>query len=290
MTDRIRIERALISVSDKTGLVELGQALAAAGTEILSTGGTARTLAGARLLVAGGTYPEGEARGLLGDLGERSIVVPPGVDTERFVPLDAPARRATRRRLGLPEEGRLVVGVSRLVPRKGFDVLIEAAARLATDRPDLVVAIGGEGRDRPRLERLAEQRRAPVRFLGRVGEDDLPGLLAAADVAAMLCRDRWLGLEQEGFGIVFLEAAAAGVAALAGRSGGSEDAGIDEVTGVVVDRPGDVRVVTGALGRLLDDAELRGRLGAAGRARAVASFDYDDLAETLRSALREVGG
>lgn len=250
----------------------------------------AQALAGARLLIAGGSYPEGEARGLLGDLAGRSVVVPPGVDTQRFVPLDASARRSWRRRFGLPEEGRVVVGVSRLVPRKGFDVLIEAAGMLGADRPDLVVCVGGEGRDRARLERLSRRRRAPVRFLGHVADDDLPGLYGAADVAAMLCRDRWLGFEQEGFGIVFLEAAAAGVASLAGRSGGSEDAVVDGVTGLVVDRPADVRVVTAALGRLLDDAALRARLGAAGRARAVTSFDYDRLAESLHSALREVGG
>jgi phosphatidylinositol alpha-1,6-mannosyltransferase len=249
-----------------------------------------RVLGGARLIVAGGFYPEGEARRLAGNLDGRCVVIPPGVDTRRFVPLGPDARRAARRRHGLSEEGRLVLAVSRLVPRKGFDVLIEAAAEVSADRPDLVVAIGGEGRDRARLERLARRRRAPVRFLGRIEPDELPALMAAADVAAMLCRDRWLGLEQEGFGIVYLEAAAAGVASLAGRSGGSEDAVVDGVTGIVVDRPGDVRVAKEALARLLDDAPLRARLGAAGRARAVAKFDYDRLAHLLRVALQEVGG
>ena len=89
-----------------------------------------------------------------------------------------------------------------------MDVLIEASGRLASDRPDLVVAIAGSGRDAGRLEKLKDRLHAPVRMLGRVGDDDLPGLVGAADVSAMLCRTRWGGLEQEGFGIVFLEAAA----------------------------------------------------------------------------------
>lgn len=249
-----------------------------------------RVLTGAHLLIAAGTYPEGEARRLVGSRMSPTVVVPPGVDATRFRPLSEGERRATRARLGLPEAGRLVVSVSRLVPRKGMDVLIEAAAALAPERPDLVVAVGGEGRDRQRLERLAAARGAPVRFLGRVGEEDLPGLVGAADVAAMLCRDRWLGLEQEGFGIVFLEAAAAGVATLAGRSGGSEEAVIDGVTGLVADRPGDARVVTAALARLLDDPGLRARLGSAGRERAVERFSFDRLAALLGSALAEVGG
>jgi phosphatidylinositol alpha-1,6-mannosyltransferase len=108
---------------------------------------------------------------------------------------------------------------------------------------------------------------------------------AAADVWAMCCRDRWLGLEQEGFGIVFLEAAAAGVAQLAGRSGGSEEAVVDGRTGLVVDRPSDPTAIADSLARLLDDPGLRARLGAAARERAVTEFDYDRLAQVLHEAL-----
>lgn len=245
---------------------------------------------GARLVISGGSYAAGEARRALGRSLDAVTIVPPGVDTARFRPLGTAERRAARRRLGLPESARLVVACSRLVPRKGFDVLIEAAAACATARPDLVVVVGGEGRDRSRLERIATDRRAPVRFLGAVPEADLADLVGCADVAAMVCRDRWLGLEQEGFGIVFLEAAAAGVAALAGRSGGSEEAVVDGVTGVVVDRPADAKVVSAALARLVDDAGLRARMGEAARRRVVGEFDEDRLAKVLGSALVEAGG
>jgi len=124
---------------------------------------------------------------------------------------DAARDRRARVDLGLPAEGPLVVSVSRLVPRKGMDVLIDAAATLSARYPDLTVAIAGRGRDAERLAGRVAELGAPVRLLGGVSDADLPRLVGAADVFAMLCRNRWLGLEQEGFGIVFLEAAAAGV-------------------------------------------------------------------------------
>ncbi|MCU1489075.1 MAG: glycosyltransferase [Acidimicrobiaceae bacterium] len=249
-----------------------------------------RVVRGARLVVSAGGYPAAEARRLLGRAMPETVVVPPGVDLERFRPLSDEQRRAARGRLGLPVDGRVVVAVNRLVPRKGLDVLIEAAGRLASGHPDLTVAIGGTGRDAGRLGALAARRGAPVRFLGRVADGDLPDLLGAADVVAMLCRDRWLGLEQEGFGIVFLEGAAAGVAVLAGRSGGSEEAVAHELTGLVVDRPGDVALATSQLARLLDDGGLRDRFGKAGRTRAEERFDYDQLAARLRDALSSAAG
>ncbi|CAN5729886.1 GDP-mannose-dependent alpha-(1-6)-phosphatidylinositol monomannoside mannosyltransferase [soil metagenome] len=241
-------------------------------------------LRGASAVVAAGTYPAAEAERAAGRTLPVTLV-PPGVDTERFRPLDGAARAKARAALELPVEGRLVVSLSRLVPRKGMDVLIEAAARLAPERPDLTVAIGGSGRDRDRLERLVRRTGAPVRLLGRVEDRDLPMLYGAADVYVMACRNRWAGLEQEGFGIVFLEAAAAGTPQVAGRSGGAAEAVEHEVTVLVIDRPDDPAAVAAAVGRLLDDDDLRSRLGAAGRARAEGSFSYDRLAGRLQQML-----
>ena len=138
-----------------------------------------------------------------------TVVIPPSVDGTRFRPLDADARAAVRERFGLPASGQLIVCISRLVPRKGMDVLIEAAARLAGEGRDLSVAIAGTGRDAPRLKRLINRLGAPVSLLGRISDAELPDLYGAGDVFAMLCRNRWGGLEQEGYGIVFIEAAAA---------------------------------------------------------------------------------
>lgn len=238
----------------------------------------------ARHIVAAGGYPAAEAEHAAG----RSLpitVVPPGVDVDRFRPLTADERVAARRRFGVPDEAELIVGISRLVPRKGFDVAIRAVARMRASRPDLVLAISGGGRDDDRLRRLAAELEAPVLFLGRVPNDDLPSLYGCADVYTMLCRNRWGGLEQEGFGIVFVEAAACGVPQVAGDSGGAAEAVSDGETGIVVRRPDDVGEVVAAFTALLDDPALRARMGAAGRARAEAEFSYDVLARRLGQSL-----
>ena len=238
----------------------------------------------ARHIVAAGGYPAAEGEHAAG----RKLpvtVVPPGVDTERFRPLTETERREARRHFGFAPNAELVVGISRLVPRKGFDTAIRAAALLKNSRPDLVLAIAGGGRDEGRLRQLAEQVKAPVTFLGRVSNDDLPQLYGCADVYTMLCRNRWGGLEQEGFGIVFLEAAACGVPQVAGDSGGAAEAVEDGVSGLVVRRPDDPREVAAAIERLLDDPAERARMGVAGRERAVREFSYDVLAHRLGVSL-----
>jgi len=244
----------------------------------------------ARLVICAGEYPADEARRRIRRGGADVVEIPPGVDTARFTPIDAVARAATRSRFGLPEKGPLLLSVSRLVPRKGMDVVVEASAALTASFPDLVLAISGAGRDLGRLERLAEATRAPVRFLGPVPDDLLPALYGAADVFVMACRNRWGGLEQEGFGIVFLEAAAAGVVQVAGRSGGAAEAVEDGVTGLVVDEPHDPSRVAGALRRLLSDEGLRQRMGRAARLRARRHFEYDLLSHMLADALGRVEG
>ena len=244
----------------------------------------AHVLRGAQLVVAAGGYPAAEAQRAAGrELA--TVVVPPGVDPGRFRPLGPEARTAVRERFGLPAHGPLVVGVSRLVPRKGFDRLIEAAARLRARHPDLMVAIAGSGRDARRLDALVHSTNAPARLLGRVPDDDLPSLYACADVYAMLCRTRWAGLEQEGFGIVFVEAAAAGVPQLAGDSGGAAEAVEHGITGLVVRRPNEAGAVADALDRLLADPDGRARMSGAARRRAVDELSYDVLARRLAAAL-----
>jgi len=241
-----------------------------------------RVLRGAAAVVAAGSYP---ARAATVAAGRplAGVVIPPGVDGARFRPADGEARAATRRRFGLDLERPLVLGVSRLVPRKGFDVVIDAVSRLdGTGRDAVQLAIAGIGRDRARLERHARGR---VEFLGRVADVDLPALYACADVFAMCCRDRWGGLEAEGFGIVFLEAAACGVPAVAGRSGGSHEAVADGDTGFVV-APRDVGAVREVLGRVIGDEELRTRMGVAARRRAVQEFSHDRLVALLEPVAR----
>jgi phosphatidylinositol alpha-1,6-mannosyltransferase len=237
-------------------------------------------LRGAELVVAAGGYPLAEAERAAGR-ALPSVVVPPGVDTTRFTPLGATHRKATRKKYGITPDAVVIAGVSRLVPRKGFDTLIDLVGDVG--RSDVELVIVGGGRDRDRLERRAVGK--PVRFLGRVPDADLPDVYGCADLFAMLCRDRWIGLEQEGFGIVFLEAAAAGIPSLAGRSGGSHEAVIDGVTGrVVAGRAEAAR----ALAELVEDPSTRAEMGRAARRRATDEFDYDILAARLGAALTGV--
>jgi phosphatidylinositol alpha-1,6-mannosyltransferase len=247
-----------------------------------------RVVSEAALVVSAGGYPETEARRAVRGRAMPPVVeIPPGVDLDRFRPLDEASRARARADLGLPVEGPLVVSVSRLVPRKGMDVLIDAAGQLSGRVPGLTVAIAGRGRDAERLAGRVAEVGAPVRLLGGVSDEDLPRLVGSADVFAMLCRNRWLGLEQEGFGIVFLEAAAAGVPQVAGASGGAGEAVEDGVTGVVVRHPTEAGDVARAIGGLLDDPGRARSMGEAARRRAEASFDYDLLAPRLSSSLAD---
>jgi phosphatidyl-myo-inositol dimannoside synthase len=237
-----------------------------------------RVLRAASGLVAAGEYPARVAARVAG-AALPTLVVPPGVDPDRFRPLSARDRAEARLRFGLDSDRPLVLGLSRLVPRKGFDILIDAVAGL-DGRVQL--AVGGVGRDAGRLARRAAERGITGRctFLGRVPDADLADLYACADVFAMLCRERWGSLETEGYGIVFVEAAACGVPSIAGRSGGSHEAVVDGETGFVVD-PHDTGGVRAALDRLLGDDALRERLGAAARKRAVGELTNDRQVERL---------
>ena len=233
-----------------------------------------RVLHGAAAVVAAGGYPAAQVarlarRDVLG------VLVPPGVDTALFRPHDDAARRATRARLGIDAGRPLVLGLSRLVPRKGFDVVIDAVREL----PDVQLFIAGTGRDHDRLVRRAAGD-PDVHFAGRIPHDEMPDVFGMADAFAMCCRDRWFGLEAEGFGIVFLEAAACGVPAVAGRSGGAHEAVADGETGFVVE-PRDVPAVRDAIAKLCADHTLRDRMGRAARARAVEHYAYDRLVERL---------
>jgi phosphatidyl-myo-inositol dimannoside synthase len=277
------------SLRHRYGVVLHGAEVTVPGRVFALRPALAKVLQRAEIVIAAGGYPAAEAiHAARSDLP--IVIVPPGVDTTRFRPLDAAEKHAARARFGIADDAVVVLGQSRLVPRKGFDMVVRAAAQLAPMRPKLQVLIGGAGRDRERLEKLALELRAPVRFLGRVADDELANVFGLADVFAMVCRNRWGGLEQEGFGIVFSEAAAAGVPQVAGRSGGSHEAVIDGETGFVVDNPRDANAVSEAIARLVDDPALRARMGEAARLRAEREATYDALATRLRDALNSLEG
>jgi phosphatidyl-myo-inositol dimannoside synthase len=206
-----------------------------------------------------------------------------GVDTDRFTP----SARAVgiRRQLGW-EANRIVVSASRLVPRKGQDVLLQAWPQIRRRHNDARLLIVGEGRRRADLERAAAELSRPddVHFAGSVSDDLLPAYLAAGDVFALPCRDMWHGLQVEGLGLSILEASAVGLPVVVGRSGGTPDAVIDGVTGQLVDGSSATDVAA-AVCSLLDDPDRARQMGAAGREWAAREWSWDLIGARLRTAL-----
>lgn len=214
---------------------------------------------------------------------ERMAHLPPGVDERTFRPGCGGA--SVRARLGLGDRP-VVVCVSRLVPRKGQDTLVSAWPEVTRQVPDAALLLVGDGPYRARLERLAHGLGvgAAVRFAGPVPEADLPAYLDAGEVFAMPCRTRRRGVEVEGLGIVYLEAAACGLPVIAGDSGGAPDAVRAGETGYVVDgrAPGEVadRVVA-----LLRDPVVARAMGRAGRAWVERDWRWPLVVDRLRGLL-----
>ena len=153
-----------------------------------------------------------------------------------------------------------------MVQRKGLDVALRAVARLRRYYPDIRYVIVGRGPERPHLQRLARTLGVDghVDFLGAVPDEDLPDVYRRAHVFVLPLREETLADSIEGFGMVFLEAAATAVPSVAGNSGGAAEAVRHEETGLVVP-PGDEEAVYGAVRLLLDDPERRVQMGQAGR-------------------------
>jgi phosphatidylinositol alpha-1,6-mannosyltransferase len=209
----------------------------------------------------------------------------PGVDAAVFRP-DPDGRRAVRERVGL--SGRpIIVCVSRLVARKGQDVLISALPSIREQVPDAALLVVGEGPYRRQLERLAAERgvEGDVVFTGSLPWAELPDYFAAGDVFAMPCRTRRRGLDVEGLGIVYLEASATGLPVVAGDSGGAPDAVLEGVTGTVVDGRSVEAVRDSVVGYLTDPDRARAA-GAAGREWVQREWTWEGSAARLTELLR----
>ena len=211
-------------------------------------------------------------------------VLYPGADAARFHPdLETGDIRAA---LGIDTRP-LVVCVSRLVRRKGQDMLIRAMPEIRQRVPDATLLIVGGGPDEDRLRAMAAG--APtgsVCFSGEVSEADLPRYYAAGDVFAMPCRTRLAGLEVEGWGNVFIEAAACARPVVVGDSGGAREALVDGETGLLVDGRS-AGSVAAAVGDLLLDPDRARAMGLAGRARVLRSHAWPDIAAHLAGWLWE---
>jgi phosphatidylinositol alpha-1,6-mannosyltransferase len=225
-------------------------------------------------------------RQVAGAFGPRATLVQlaPGVDLDIFNP--AVSGAAVRQRHGLADRP-VVVCVSRLVPRKGQDVLIQAMPTVLAEVPEAALLIVGGGRDEQRLRALASATGVPERvvFTGPVPSAELSEHFAAGNVFAMPCRTRRLGMDVEGLGIVFLEASAAGLPVVAGNSGGAPEAVRPGITGEVVDGR-DVAAVADQVSRLLADPQRAAAMGSAGRRWTEQSWRWETTADRLAGLLR----
>jgi phosphatidylinositol alpha-1,6-mannosyltransferase len=213
----------------------------------------------------------------------RVRVIPLGTDPEVFRPGLDPAPLIADHAL---PAGRWLLTVARLVPHKGMDTTIRALALLAPRYPDLRYAIVGQGPERATLEDLARSEGVAerVRFLSELGDEALP--LAYALATVYVGASRQTAKDVEGFGIALLEAQAAGLPVVAGRSGGIPDAVQNGVTGVLTD-PEDPADVAAALAGLLDDPARAQQLGAAGRAAVERFFNWSRVVADLRAVSAE---
>lgn len=208
----------------------------------------------------------------------------PGVDPQVFSPsVDG---SGVRRRLGIDPARPVVLAASRLVARKGHDVLLAAWPQVLAAHPDAVLLIVGDGPARRRLQQAASRSSGAgsVMFVTDARWADMPKIYAAGDVFAIPCRTRLGGLEPEALGIVFLEAAAAGLPVVVGRSGGAPETVLDGETGYVVD-PRSADEVATSISRLLADPVKARDMGSRGRAWVTDRYSWETAAATLRALL-----
>jgi len=219
----------------------------------------------------------------------RVELLPPGVDVQEFHP--AVDGAFVRARHGIAPDQPLVVCVSRLVPRKGQDILVEAWPQVTAAVPGAHLLIAGTGPHEAALRRRVGQLglHQGVTLAGEVSWGDLPAYYAAGDVFAMPCRTRLGGLDVEGLGMVYLEAQACGIPVVAGRSGGAPEAVIDGETGHVVDGT-DAVAVRSAVISLLRDPERRAAMGAAGRAFVERRWSWSAISRSLGELLADLSG
>ncbi|OJW49888.1 MAG: glycosyl transferase [Thiobacillus sp. 65-1059] len=215
----------------------------------------------------------------MGVAAARIAVIYPGVDVSVFRPgLDAEDLRAS---LGVGRADKLVFSVGRLSRRKGFDQAIRAVARLRSEGIAVRYVIAGIGEDADYLDGLIAQHRLQgiAHRIGAVKEADLPRWLNACDVFAMPNRD--INGDNEGFGMVFIEAAACGKPSLAGEAGGTGSAVLHGETGLRVDGTS-VEAVADGLRSLLTQPALAFERGQRALQRVEREFAWERVADKTR--------
>lgn len=238
----------------------------------------------ADMVIANSDYTRGELL-KLGVAQERIRMLNPGVNVQRFRPgLPCDDLKA---RIGIAPDERFVLSVGRLTRRKGFDQVVRAIASLVQGGLRVRYAIIGIGEDLEYIRALAKELGVTdrVHMLSHVDAEELPRWYNAADVVAMPNRD--INGDTEGFGLVFLEAAACGKPTVAGLAGGTGAAVIHGVTGLRVDGESTAAIAE-ALKCLLTLPKLAADLGDRGLSRARAEFSWERVARQTEIFQREL--
>lgn len=243
----------------------------------------------ADLVVAPSRFTADLVERMHGVLADRLTVIPLGLSP------DLRLESKPQRTVGAPsaEGHRRVLTVARLVPEhayKGVDTLLAAWPRVVASVPDAELVVVGDGPDRPRLEREAARLGIAgcVRFAGRLDDRALAEAYTQAAVFALPARTS-VGSRAggEGFGLVFLEAMAAGLPVVAGNGGAIPEVVRDGETGLLVD-PESPEEVAAAIIRLLRDPDLARRLGEAGRRWVREEFSYERFRERLAGLIERL--
>ena len=244
-----------------------------------------RVLGAAHAVVCNSRYTERLVRNL--SPGARTVVICPAVDAARFG--EHCDVEKTRERFGLPVDKRLVLSVSRLDAYKGHDVVLKALARLpSVFRHHIHYAVAGRGDHLAELQRLAIELGVDgcVTWLGFVADNSLPGLYGCADLFVLCTREDATARGVEGFGMVFLEAQAAGLAVLGTRTGGIPDAVTEDEGGWLVPQD-DVEAVVEHLRNLAENLKTVQLQGILGRERVRREGTWEKYVDRLLAVIME---
>ncbi len=218
----------------------------------------------------------------------RMEVLTSGIDTDQFHPGVSDAAIRERHALG---SAPVICCVSRLVPRKGQDMLIRALPAIARQVPEVRLLIVGIGPYEASLRKLAADTGVADRvvFAGAAPYAELAAYFRAGDVFAMPCRLRWFGFDVEALGAVFLQGAAVGRPVIAGDSGGAPETVIPGKTGLVVD-PTRPELLAEVITPLLIDRARAEAMGRAGAEWVHREWTWDHMADRLKDMLVRASG